>query len=276
MLVPLRGVLLSSTLFLTLLQPAVVFAQSQSAAPDSATREEIESFLRTAKVTGSKVLKSGVTLPRKLTLTDGKVVRSGIFKTIDEHKGGMTRTSTRDEVDFKDSWKYEVAAYELDKLLSLNLVPVTVEREYENVRGSLQIWIDNAMPEADRVKKNLSPPDPESWNQAMFKVRVFDNLIFNFDRNLGNLLVGPDWKLYMIDHSRSFKVFSDLRSPGGLTRMSVSLMERLKNLDKATVKARCASYLTGPEIDALFERRDKILQLYARLVAEKGSSATYP
>jgi hypothetical protein len=109
----------------------------------------------------------------------------------------------------------------------------------------------------------------------MFKVRVFDNLIFNFDRILGNLLVGPDWKLWMIDHTRSFKVFSDLRSPRGLTRMSVSLMERLKNLDRATVKARCGPYLTGPEIDAVFDRRDKILEAYTRLVAE-GGAATYP
>jgi len=277
MRLPVREILFATAFLFFPGPPAVLLGQNlPGAPPDSATREEIEAFLRTATVTGSKVLKTGVTLPRKLALTDGRIVRAGIFKTIDEHKGGMTRLSTGEEVDFKDSWKYEVAAYELDKLLSLDLVPVTVERRYCNERGSLQLWIDNAMTEADRVKKDLIPPNPEAWNQAMFKVRVFDNLIFNFDRNLGNLLVGPDWKLYMIDHTRSFKTFSELRSPGGMTRMSVSLVEALRRLDRTTVKERCGRYLTGPEIETMFDRRDKILNVYSRLVAEKGSSTTYP
>ncbi len=248
--------------------------QSAASGPDSPA--EIEHFLRTAQVTKSKLLGTGVTRPRKLTLTDGKVVRNGIFKTIDEHRTGMTQLSTRGEVDFKDSWKYEVAAYELDKMLGIGMVPVTVEREVERERGSLQIWIDNAMTEADRVKKKLSPPDAEAWNRTIFKVRAFDELIFNFDRNLGNLLVGPDWKLYMIDHTRSFKVFKELKSPDGLTRFSVSLMEAMKKLDKATLKEKCGSYLTGPEIEGMFARRDKILEIYARRVAEKGASITFP
>ncbi len=268
--------LLSIVLIALLIAPSTA-GQSQTAVsgPDSSP-EEIEHFLRTARVTKSKLLGTGVTLPHKLTLTDGNVVHNGIFKTIDEHKSGMTQLSSGGEVDFKDSWKYEVAAYEMDKLLGIGMVPVTVEREVEHETGSLQIWIENAMTEADRVKKKLTPPDPETWNNAMFKVRVFDALIYNFDRNLGNLLIGPDWKLYMIDHTRSFKILSELKSPGGLTRFSVSLMEALKKLDKMTVREKCGRYLTGPEIEGMFSRRDKIVQIYTRLVAEKDASITYP
>jgi len=265
-----------SILLISAPNPSFTVGQTQPVASGPDSRAEIEHFLRTAKITKSKLLGTGVTLPYKLTLSDGNVVRNGIFKTIDEHKSGLTQLESRGEVDFKDSWKYEVAAYELDKMLGIGMVPVTVEREAGLDRGSLQQWIEGAHTESERVKKKQSPPDVEAWNRAMFKVRVFDALIYNFDRNLGNLLVGPDWKLYMIDHTRSFKIFSELKSPGGLTRFSISLMEALKKLDKATVKEKCGRYLTGPEIEGLFGRRDKILELYTRLVAERGASITYP
>jgi hypothetical protein len=262
--------------FASLIAPAASGQAIPAQPADTSSRAEVEAFLRTAKVTRGRLLGTGVTLPLRLTLTDGTVTRDGVFKTIDEHKTGMTQLSTGSEVDFKDSWKYEVAAYELDKLLSVGMVPVTVERRHDNRTGSLQLWIHGAMTEAERARKKLSPPDPEIWNRAMYKVRVFDNLIFNFDRNLGNLLIGPGWELYMIDHTRAFKIFGDLRRPEGMTRFSVSLMEGLKKLDRAKVTSACGRYLTGPEIDAVFERRSKILELYSRAVLEKGDRATYP
>ena len=117
------------------------------------------------------------------------------------------------EVDFKDSYLFEIAAYELDKLLGLNMVPPTVERSFNGKKGSVQLWVENCMTEKDRKLKKMEPPDLALWNNQIFQVRLFDNLLYNIDRNLGNLLIDDQWKVYMIDHSRSFKNLSLVKSP---------------------------------------------------------------
>jgi hypothetical protein len=241
-----------------------------------ASRQEIEEFLRKARIVKAKGTGIGITNPLKLTLDDGRVQHFAVFKSIDERKPGATQLSGSTEIDFKDSWMFEVAAYELDKLLELDMVPVTIERSYNGQRGSLQFWIDNCIMESDRLKRKLNPPDPMSWKQQIFKVRVFDNLVYNIDRNLGNLLITPEWKCYMIDHSRSFKNVDALKSPKDLTYFSRSLIEALQKLDEQTVKASCEKYLTIYEMRTMLRRRDRIVQLYTTLLAEKGESIAYP
>jgi hypothetical protein len=241
-----------------------------------ASREEIEEYLRNARIVKAKGTGLGTTNPLKLTLDDGRVQHFAVFKSIDERKTGATQLSGSTEIDFKDSWMFEIAAYELDKLLGLDMVPVTVERTYRGQKGSLQFWIDNCMMESDRLKRKLNPPDPTSWKQQIFKVRVFDNLVYNIDRNLGNLLITPDWKCYMIDHSRTFKNVDALKSPKDLTYFSRSLIEALQKLDEQTVKTRCDRYLTLFEVRTMLRRRDKIVELYTGLLAEKGEGITYP
>jgi hypothetical protein len=251
-------------------------APPQSVAQVFASRAEIEEFLLKGRIVKAKGTGLGITNPLKLTLDDGRVQHYAVFKSVDERKPGVTQLSGSTEIDFKDSWMFEVAAYELDKLLGLDMVPVTVERTYRGQRGSLQFWIDNCIMESDRLKRKLNPPDPTSWKQQIFKVRVFDNLVYNIDRNLGNLLITPEWKCYMIDHSRSFKNVDALKSPKDLTYFSRSLVEALRKLDEQTVKASCDKYLTIYEIQTMLRRRDKIVQLYNSLLAEKGESIAYP
>ena len=250
-------------------------APPQSVAQVFASRAEIEEFLLKGRIVKAKGTGLGITNPLKLTLDDGRVQHYAVFKSVDERKPGVTQLSGSTEIDFKDSWMFEVAAYELDKLLGLDMVPVTVERTYRGQRGSLQFWIDNCIMESDRLKRKLNPPDPTSWKQQIFKVRVFDNLVYNIDRNLGNLLISPDWKLYMIDHSRTFKNVNSLKSPKDLTYFSRSLMDALQKLDEPTLKARCEKYLSSFEIKTMLQRRDKIVQLYKRRVAQQGERDRY-
>jgi len=172
-----------------------------------------------------------------------------------------------------------VAAYELDKLLSLNMVPVTIERTYNNKTGSLQYWIENCIWESERLKKKMEPPDPLGkvrWAWQMYKVRVFDALIYNFDRTTTNLLVTTDWRSVMIDHSRAFKSVDYLQNPDDLEAFSRSLMDAMSKLDEAKVKKVCGEYLTRSEIETLLARRDRIIKLYRRLLKEKGGSVVYP
>src|SRR5262245_16648930 len=140
-------------------------APPETLAQPFASREEIEEFLRNARIVKAKGTGLGTTNPLKLTLDDGRVQHFAVFKSIDERKAGATQLSGSTEIDFKDSWMFEIAAYELDKLLKLDMVPVTVERTYRGQKGSLQFWIDNCMMESDRLKRKLNPPDPASWKQ---------------------------------------------------------------------------------------------------------------
>jgi hypothetical protein len=260
-----------------------VFAPSQESTPAPlwnchpfASRADAENYLRTARVVAAKGTGIGITLPRKLTLDDGKLRHPALFKSIDERKPGLTQLQHGPEFDFKDSWRFEVAAYELDKLLSLDMVPVTVERLYNGQRGSLQFWVENCIMEGDRIKKKLQPPDPLAWNRQIWKVRIFDNLIHNIDRNLGNLLISTEWRCYMVDHSRSFKAVDFLKSPKDLTHFSRTLMASLSTLEAAAVQKACGKYLTGAEISSMLRRRDRILKVHEQRLAEQGSGIDYP
>jgi hypothetical protein len=236
--------------------------------------DEAEEFLRTAKITKSKGVPVGVTLPQKMTLEKDGREETAVFKTIDERKPGVTRLEAGPEVDFKDSWKFEVAAYELNRMLKMDMIPPAVVRTHGTQKGSLQLWIDGCMTELERTKKKMQAPGPMGWRQQMFKVRVFDNLIYNIDRNLGNLLITPEWQLIMIDHTRCFKSLGELVHPKDLTFFSMSLMESLKGLNRKDCEERCGKYLTGLEISAMLERRDKILALFQKAADTPG--AIYP
>jgi len=238
--------------------------------------DEIEHALKTAKIVKAKWLGTGITNPRKLTLDNGKFQFHACFKTVNERKQGLTKLATGHEVDFKDSWMFEVAAYELDKLLNLNMVPVTVERYYDGKRGSLQLWIENAMTERERREKNLEAVNTKDWNQQIFKVRLFDHLIYNIDRNLGNLLITPDWKIYMIDHSRCFKNLEGLQRPKDLSLFSRSLVQAIRKIDEKSIKERCGNYLSTIEIRMILKRRDKIVELSETLMAKESDAVFYP
>ena len=103
--------------------------------------DEVEKFLAQAKIIRQQSISVGVTLPRKLSLDlDGKM-QSAAFKTIDEGPVPTKQLDGGVELQFQDSWRTEVAAYELDKLISLGMVPATIERTVDGKRGSLQFWV---------------------------------------------------------------------------------------------------------------------------------------
>jgi len=238
--------------------------QQQGGVPATKDLEQIEQFLRTAEVLDVQDLSPGITGLQKVTLARGMTVHRAAFRY-----AGF-------DLDLKDSWMFEIAAYEIDKLLGLNMVPPTVERSVRGTRGSLQFWIENAMSEGERLKKRIDPTHVEAWRRQIWKVRVFDQLVYNIDRNLDNLLSDENWKVYMIGHERTFQVMPNLRDLRNLTHFSVSMMEALERLNKDNLARSCSDYLSGPEIDTVLARRDKILEVYKQVVAEKGTWATYP
>lgn len=255
---------------------ATMPARSWSAQPETAATyqgDAAEQFLAKARITKTEPLGSGITRPLRLTLELGGVTRSAVFKSIDVRKDGVTTfPDGTSEVGFQDSWQTEIAAYRVDRLIGLGLVPATVERRVEGKTGSVQWFVQSMMPEAERIQKKITPPDVSTWNQHMMRVRLFDQLIANVDRHMRNILVTAEFEPRLIDHSRSFRPNRELRNPEQLMRFSRSLLEGIKKLTKQNVRQAAGRYLDSGQIDRLLLRRDAIVALAAKLVAERGEA----
>jgi len=246
-----------------------------TAADDAAlTKEQIKEFLVTAKIVNAKPSAKGITHPTRLTLSDGKLTHDASFQAIDEHKPTAQMASGRTELNFVDSYKYNIAAYTLAEMLGVeDTLPVYVERKYNGDSGSLSWWLPVKMDEAERVERKVSPPDADAWDNQMYRIRVFDELVYDSDPNLTNVLIGADWKIWRIDFTRAFRLSKDLRDPNDLVRCDRQLLEKLKTLDGNQLAEKTRRYLTKDEVKAVMARRDKILARFRQLVSEKGEAA---
>ena len=190
--------------------------------------EEAEAFLRSADVVDMVDIPVGVTEPRKVTLVKGDTTLHAVWKTIDEDQRIEQFDGKAPEIGFRDSYKNEIAAYELDKLLGLGLVPPAVERKIDGEMGSLGLWLEGVMTDTERRKKEIAPPDPQDWNHQMFTIRLFLQLTHDTDyNNVSNLLIDPDFRIYAIDFSRAFRLQKKLRKEESLTRFSRTVVDRL-------------------------------------------------
>ena len=237
--------------------------------------EETENFLASADGVKEEAIPIGVTHPKLFTLTDGVVSTRAIWKTVNIYRPGLTRFDRGvAEYNFRDSYKHEIAAYELDKLLGLALVPAAVERSLNGKTGSLQIWAEDTITETKRKKLKMPIPNSRRWNEQMFKIRLLHQLTYNTDRaNASNILIDPDWRLWAIDHSRAFRVKGELMGTKDLARFSRSVLEKLRGLTEKILHQRVGRWLTDPQIEALLKRRDKILVLAQQRIAETGEAA---
>lgn len=260
-----------TVLFCLFLLCAVSPINAQSQPEQQLTVEQMKTFLLTAKVIKEKQTAKGVTAPSRLTMTDGVITHDAAFQTIDESKGKMEFASGGTEMNFRDCYKFNIAAYELACLLGLGqMMPVTVERKIEGKTGSLTWWLKVQMDEADRMKKKIDPPYKESWNEQMYRVRVFTQLVYDMDRNLTNILIGPEWQLYMIDFTRAFRVHHQLKEVKDLVKCDHRLLNSMRNLKQGDLEQAVGKYLTKIEIKAVMARRDKIVAHFDQLVAQKG------
>jgi hypothetical protein len=128
------------------------------------------------------------------------------------------------------------------------------------------------MTEGERLKKKIEVPNPSKWNEQMYRMRVFSQLVADTDRNVGNILIDADWKLWMIDFTRAFRHSRTLLAAGDLKKCDRQLLERLRGLTAESVAAATRPYIGGAEIEALMIRRDLIVALFDKLVAEKGDA----
>jgi hypothetical protein len=232
------------------------------------TYEQMEQFLKTAKIVKIKELSTGITHSRRATLSDGTIQHDAHVQSIDEHKAKF-EGERGTEMNFVDTWKYNVAAYRLGRILGLDMIPVSVERKVDGVDCAVTWWIDNSMMEIDRKKKQLSAPDADAWNREMYIVRVFDQLIYNTDRNLQNLLIDPAWHIWMIDHTRAFRLYTTIQDRRNLVKCDRQLLAKLHSLDAKSVEP-LKPYINNPEIKGLLGRRDQIVKFFDQEIKAKG------
>jgi hypothetical protein len=231
----------------------------------------MESFLKNAKVVKIKELSKGVTRSQKATLSDGTIEHAAHVQSIDEAKT-IFQGDRGTEMNFRDTWKFNVAAYKLDRILGIKMAPPVVERNIGGKSSSVMWWLDDAMEEGDRQKKKLSSPTPDLWNAERYVVLVFDQLIFNTDRNLGNMMIDKDWHIWMIDHSRAFRLHLTLRTPKDLVKCDRALLAKLRELNVQQLNT-LKPYVTDWEIKGVLGRRDKIVKFFDDQVKLKGEAA---
>ncbi len=232
-------------------------------------------FLLAAKVIGSRPAGKGITGSLRLTLSDGRITHDAGFQSIDERASieDISRGRRRaGELRFVDSYHYNIAAYEIAKLVGLGyMMPVTVERSWNGRRGSLTWWVDDfLMDETDRDAVGAQSPDPQELNRQRQRMFVFAELVRDTDRNQGNVIYTRDWRVVMIDFSRAFRLDRELRSPATLQICDRQLLARLEPLTSEAVKRAVGNHLTTFEIDALMVRRTLLVEHFRSLIRERG------
>jgi hypothetical protein len=245
--------------------------------PDElALRWQQEECLKNADIVRFEEIGEGVTRPFRVYL-EGEI---GKFSGCWKNPRGIQK-------GFLEGWQYEIAAYELDKLVGLNMVPPTVERELGGKAGSLQFWTDTPMNDLERMEKQIKIPRDklEAWSKAKYLQRAFDCLIGNEDRTQENIRYTEDWRMILIDHSRSFRSspkYTDhlMYGRNGIKEQKLFrvlprvFVKRLEALTIETVSNAVGTYLSAKEVRSLLKRRDILLAEINTMIKEKGEKNT--
>ena len=262
----LAGLLACTTLAARPAAPPAVPARVQDAAATCsltwpAHRAEAEACLRKCEIDRIEEVPIGVTKPKRVFFKEGSAVRSAAWKPLlpGRYSG------------YWESYKSEIAAYELDKLLGMDMVPPTVERRGPDAEtGAMMLWVENV--HGWDPKKPPEVQDRFAWDRQVIRMKMFDQLIANIDRNQGNLIYDGDFHLFLIDHSRAFtseKNISKLPAPG---RIDGVIWDKMEALTFDGLKSGLGEWMLGDgEIRALLERRDRMKKDIDKLVKDKGA-----
>ena len=227
---------------------------------------EMEAHLAKAEVARTEETKVGVTRPRHVFLKPGGPFGEMAFKPLPPGTYG----------GYRESYKSEIAAYELDKLLELNMVPPTIERTIDGKVGAAVMSISGtkSFKELGGAPK-AAPRYLAKWNRELVLAKMFDDLIANEDPDLGNWLVDSEFNAILIDHSRSFG--NGKRLTHELTRFHKGFWDRITALTEQQVASSTVGrWLDEGQIRAMFERRTEMQKVLDKLVKRNAAQAFVP
>ncbi len=243
---------------------AVYLGEREKLAEPILSEQQIAEALRQGTILEIEEIGSGISRPKRITLEYEGRQFTAAFKTIDVERLERTRfESTGVRQMFTDSYRYDRAAYLLDRQLGMYMVPVVVLRTIDGEEGAMMEWVDDAVIELERRNENLEPPDPLILKRQFEVMKIFDALILNEDRNLANQLITTrDWKLHLIDHSRSFRLTKKL--PDGFEEEILTIPQgvyaAMQNLNKNSLTELFGNLMSVARVKALLARRDKIVE----------------
>lgn len=238
------------------------------------THDDVVRYLEEAEVVSTESIPVGVTRPRKVGLRRDGVLSNGIFRVVDTVHEQVRLSNGEFRRRLIDRADHEVAAYRMARLLGLDNVPPAVERRIGNDRGSLQLWVENASRYEELYQEGVQAPGGAvAFKRRTQMMYLFDDLIGNDDRNRTNILIDDRERYWMIDHTRAFQIEYELQYVRGLIWVERTMWERLQSLDRETVERRIDSLISGRQLAALLERRDRILAEVRRLLSERGEAA---
>ena len=237
------------------------------------SEQELLAYFLAANVDSFKEITSGINTPYKLRMELDGLRVNVIFRNVyeEKHRAG-TPASMKTMPEERDSYDFEVAAYKLSRLLGIDNVPPACEYEWRGQKGSVQLWVENATPESVRIQRKEAPADAASWHLQRNRMKVFDNLIYNYDRNHGNMLLDARGKLWFIDHTRSFKKTAKLETKDDIVVVDRELWRRLQDLDPNEVKRTLDPHLNYLEMQGLLKRHQLLLRHVEGLIDERGEN----
>jgi hypothetical protein len=239
------------------------------------TQEEMEAFLLKAQVSKRRDAGSGVTGSSRVTLTDGRLTHDAHVQAVDIARA-VFQAGKASEVNFKDTYRYNIAGYRLARLIGLDNVPMSVERNIEGKVAAVTWWVDDVMmDEGARLKKKATSPNPQRFSMQIQVMKIWDELIQNKDRNAGNLIWTSDWSMWLIDHTRAFRLGKELVAPNDLTRCDRRLLEGLRAMTAESLAKAVGDSLTTEEQAAVMTRRDLIVKHFDERLAKLGEGILF-
>jgi len=215
---------------------------------------EIEAYLRTAPIVRTEETDRGVTRPIRAFFAPGGAIESMVWK---ELRPGRPN-------GYYESYKSEIAAYEIDKLLELNMVPPKVERQVDGKTGVAVMWVTGARTFSELRGVPKPPPAmAPKFNRELTRAKMFHNLIGDIDPNLGNWLVDEAWNVILIDQSRALTDTTSLVHT--MQGVDEALWARMQALSEEQLQARLSPWLDRAQIRAILSRRERLQKEIARL-----------
>lgn len=253
----------AAALALSGLAPALAGARQAPSASCAVTwpqqREAIETCLRECAIDHAEEVPIGVTKPKRLFLVSGSAVRSMAWKPL--RPGRYS--------GYWESYKSEIAAYALDERLGLDMVPPVVERRVDGDLGAAIFWVDGV--KGWKKGETVQAPDAFAWSRQIVRMKMFDQLIGNIDRNQGNLLYDVDYHLILIDHSRAFTATRDISVEAQPTLIDGVFWDKIEALTPADLQAALGDLLDKGQIKAILDRRDRMRAAIDKMVTARGA-----